>query len=281
MSLIELLKYLFLGVVQGFFEILPISSSGHVAFFQVIFNIETDSGAFISSLLNLGSFLAIFIFFWKFEKELIIDLYQYVFKRERSTKSVQSFRYTIAMIIATVPVGIIGIVFSEKLYNYISSIMIGVGFLAAATLLYFTKDIVNTYTNNKMSYKDGLIIGLIQPIALIPGLSRLALTTCSGLLRKKSMETALRFSILLYLPISFGQLIINGRELIVNSDMYFSDFHFHDFIYYLVAFLAAMLVTFIALKNIFIWVRKGKFGLFSMYNAIIGLIAFVYGIMSN
>ena len=71
MSLLELLKYIFLGIAQGFTEILPISSSGHVGFFQVIFNLQTDTGLFLTSLLNLGSFIAIVVFFRKFLLELL------------------------------------------------------------------------------------------------------------------------------------------------------------------------------------------------------------------
>lgn len=67
---VELLKYIFVGVVQGFTEILPISSSGHVDILRVVFDIETDTGYFMSSLLNLGSFVAIFVFFLEVRKRI-------------------------------------------------------------------------------------------------------------------------------------------------------------------------------------------------------------------
>ena len=283
MSFLELLKYIFIGVVQGFTEILPISSSGHVKLLHEVFKLETDTGYFLSSLLNLGSFIAIIVFFWKFEKELISDFYRYVFKKDRSVNVVSNFRYAIALVIATIPIAIIGSVFNEEveaLFGSYSMIVTGVGFFASATLLYLTKDIVNKYVTNKMSDKDGLIIGLLQPLAFVPGLSRLALTTCSGLLRKRSMETALKFSILLYLPISFGQFLL-GISNIIGNIISLSSPLATNYIYYFFSFAASLGITFLALRNIFIWVRKGRFGFFALYNAVIGLIAFAYGVYMN
>jgi len=286
MSLVELLKYIFIGAVQGFTEVLPISSSGHVELLHEVFKLETDTGYFLSSLLNLGSFLAIFIFFLKFEKELVSDFFKYVFKKDRSKEIVSNFKYVIALLIATIPISIIGIVYNdevESLFDSYSMIIVGVGFFASATLLFLTKNIVNMYVSKKVTYKDGLIIGLLQPIAFIPGLSRLALTTCSGLLREKSMETSLRFSILLYLPISFGQFLLGIRRIIFNPDNLISveSLSINDYIYYFCAFAASVAITFFALRKIFIWVRKGSFGFFAVYNAIIGLIAFMYGVYMN
>lgn len=280
--IVELLKYIFIGVVQGFTEILPISSSGHVEILRIVFNIEADTGYFMSSLLNLGSFVAISVFFWKFEKELIVDFIKYVFKNDRSKKVIDNFKYCVALIIATIPVAILGIMINDAINSIAGSVLIitGVGFFASATLLFFTKDIVNKYVNTKITRKDGLIIGLIQPIALIPGLSRLSLVTCSGLLRKKSMETSLSFSILLYLPISFGQLVLGIRQLIINPNEFlnFDSATLQQYFIYLCGFVASIVVTYFALNRIFIWVRKGRFGFFAIYNAAIGLLAFIYGI---
>lgn len=286
MSLLELLKYIFIGVVQGVTEILPISSSGHVELLHEFFKLETDTGYFLSSLLNLGSFLAIFIFFWKFEKELIVNFFKYVIKKDRSKDVITSFKHVIALILASIPIAVIGVVYNGEIDNLLgnySVIVIGVGFFASATLLFLTKDIVNEYVVKKMTYKDGILIGLLQPLAIIPGFSRLALTTCSGLLRKKSMETSLKFSILLYLPISFGQFLLGIKYFIGDPDnlISLSSPEAVNYIYYFFALAASIVVTFFTLKKIFIWVRRGSFRFFALYNAIIGLIAFVYGIYIN
>lgn len=287
MSLLELLKYIFLGVIQGFTEILPISSSGHVGFFQVIFNLQTESGLFLSSLLNLGSFIAIVVFFRTFLWKLIKSFLNYVFKNDRDLETVMNFKYVMALMISTIPVAFVGLLFRdelESLYSENLMIIIGVGFFVAATLLFAFKDVVNKHVTKKVSYKDGFIIGLLQPIALIPGLSRLALTTVAGLHRKKSMETSLTFAILLGLPIALGELILGTRQLILNPQQYFGNMDttlWLNYIYIFFAFAASILVTLFALKNIFIWARKGRFGFFAIYNALIGLIAFAYGILNS
>ncbi|XMB73144.1 undecaprenyl-diphosphate phosphatase [Mycoplasmatota bacterium WC30] len=285
MSFLELLKYIFLGAVQGFTEILPISSSGHVSIFQVIFNLETDTGLFFITLLNLGSFIAIAIFFWKFEKEIITDFFKYIFKKDREKKVVNNFKYSISLIIASIPIALVGFLFANKLYIYFQDytlIVVGVGSLVTATILYLSKDIVNKYVSKNLTLKDGIIIGLIQPVSVILGLSRLALTTCTGLNRKVTMETALKFSILLYLPISLGELIVNIGKLVTHNQTYFSVFESSPdlYFYYFVAFAISIGVTFFALNKIFIWVRKGKFMFFAIYNAIIGLIALLCGIIT-
>lgn len=216
---------------------------------------------------------------------MICDFVKYVFKNDRDKKVVLNFKYCIALILATIPVAILGL-FVESIFEQFNGglmIIIGVGFFASASLLYFTKDTVNKYTNTKVTKRDGIIIGLLQPIAFIPGLSRLGLTTCTGLIRKKSMETSLKFSILLYLPISFGQLILGVRHLVLNP----SDFIGLDsdtlmlYIFYLCGFVASVIVTYFALNRVFIWVRKGRFGFFAIYNALIGLFAIIYGVITN
>ena len=156
-------------------------------------------------------------------------------------------------------------------------LLTGIGFFVTASLLYLSKDKVNKYTSAKVTLRDGIVIGILQPIALLPGLSRLGLTTCTGLFRQKSMETSLTFSILLYVPISLGQLILSIRNLMINPDAF--NIASSTLIYYLSAFVASMIFTYLALRWIFIWVRKGSFNYFAIYNFIVGLLAFVYGLV--
>jgi len=284
MSLLELIKYIFLGLVQGVTEVMPISSSGHVAIFQKILNIMADEGLLFLTLVNLGSLFAIIFHFRSMIGKLIKGFFQYIFKPQSREKNRADFHYVWKIVIATVPTAFVGVFLSsfvDEIYQKFSLILVGFGLLVTSTFLYIVRFTPNKNITQKLTYKDALVIGIVQPFAILPGLSRSGITTSTGLLRKVSMDTALSFSFMLYIPLSFGsafQFLIRWMTS-GNMDVGFDADSIYQYIYYFCAFVASVFATKVALRYVFKWFRQGKLVYFAAYTLILGLIALVAGVI--
>src|SRR3989344_584354 len=204
-----LLQQFILGLVQGIFEWLPISSEGALLFIQSNFfnNLNLDSLLKIALFLHLGTFFAALIYFRKDVKELLSSLKSYKHSTIE-TKKLLNF-----LIISTIVSGIIGFVIYKFVLNAaknftlsskIITITIGI-FLLITGYLLLTSSKKRMYANNRTIYHltivDSLLLGFVQGIAVLPGLSRSGLTVSSLLLRNVDDKTSLRLSFLMSLPI--------------------------------------------------------------------------------
>ncbi len=286
MTFIELLKYIFLGVIQGITEVLPISSSGHVALSQVFLNIENDEGILFLVLVNFGSLIAIAFHFRKLIRRLTKNTWNYFFHKSTRNDTSRDYHYVNKVILATIPFGILGVMFENQLdifYREYALFVVAIGLLVTSTFLYIVRFAPEQHVKQELSYKDAFIIGLIQPLSMVPGLSRSGITTSTGLLRKLSMETSLTFSLMLYIPISFGVLVYKlGPWVLCPStvDIGFDSTDFHQYILYGTAFLFSFLATRFSLKYIFRWFRQGKLVFFAIYTLVLGLLALVIAVMT-
>jgi undecaprenyl-diphosphatase len=283
--LIEIIKYIFLGAVQGVTEVLPISSSGHVAFFQEFLDLDIDSSVFFLIVLNLGSMIAVIFFLRKDIVELIIDFYKYVFKKNRDKNITKNFFYVKNVIIGIIPIGIFGFLITDMvsdLYLEYTFLLIGIGSLITATILYAVRNTTNANINLTFDGKDSFFIGVMQVFSIIPGLSRLGVTTAAGLNRKLSMDSALKFSFMMFIPISIGSILQQIIEYQFNPVNMVGGFDFSDFwhyLYYFLGFVTSIILTYYALKLVFIWFRRGNLGFFYIYNFIFGMIAIFIGVL--
>ncbi|MDA3932008.1 MAG: undecaprenyl-diphosphate phosphatase [Tenericutes bacterium] len=282
MSIVEFIRYILFGIVQGVFEVLPVSSSGHVAFIQNLTSEEFNNSLFFLILVNLGSLLAIILYMRKTIKLLACDSYKYVIKKDHNPEYKKSVNYVKNIIIAIIPIGSLGIIFSvyNVLYDEYILIIIGIGALLTATILYLARKRTDMFTSTKMTYKKSIYIGLVQLLAVIPGVSRLAITTAAGTRSELSHETALKFSIMISIPISVGALVISLVIGLfdIKSLIDFDTTNAYIFIYYFTAMFVSFIGTFYALKFIFIITRKGNLRLFYIYNLLFGLTALFIGL---
>lgn len=271
-SIVELLKYLFLGLVQGVTEVLPISSSGHVELFKSLANVNVDSNVTFLLLLNTGSLFAFLIIYFKKLVDLIKSFFIYIFKKEQRDENKQNFHYVLKIIIATIPAGIIGLLLEPIIEDWTELyglLLAGIGLLITATVLFYVSEERFHNQKTKISWLDSLYIGISQAIAIFPGVSRSGMTTSTALKRKHGIDSALNFSFLLYIPVSLAGIILMLFDLNETSSTTTS----FEYLYYSVAFLAAMVATYIAYKLIFNIFRSGKLRYFSYYCFGIGLLA--------
>jgi undecaprenyl-diphosphatase len=284
MELIELLKYILLGFIQGITEVLPISSSGHVAIVQEIMNTSFDEGLVFLSLINLGSFLALILYFKKRLKRLVVASWRYIVKEDRDSDIVMDYMYAMKLVVATIPIAIIGLFMAgtiDRIYQMYPFVIVGTGLLVTSTFLFIVREKPKKYVNTTIDFKTAVVVGILQPLSLLPGLSRSGITTSGGLLKKVSLTTALRFSMLLYIPISFGSVLLFGIQFLQNPDpaIYgFDPSNGVQIFYYTASFLMSFGATLLGLRFLFKYFERGKLIYFAVYTMLLGTISLLIGL---
>ena len=273
-SIIEFLRYLFLGLIQGITEVLPISSSGHVELTRVLVGLEVDQNVIFLILLNTGSLFTFIIIYFKRLVELAKSFFIYIFNPSKRIDNKENTIFLLKILAASIPAGIAGLFLKpiiEHVCDGYAILLAGVGLLVTATVIYYISTIDYKKERNNISWLDTLFIGLAQAVAIFPGISRSGMTTSTALKRGSGIDNALNFSFLMYIFISIastGLLVIDfTKESATISTV--------QYIYYIVAFLGAMAATYAAYKLIFNIFRSGKLKYFSYYCFAIGILAVI------
>ena len=204
----KFMKYIILGILQGVTEPLPISSSGHIFLFKSLFNTNMFNDFNLEIFLNFASFIAILLIFRKEVWELIVGFFDYLFKKNKKAKDL--FNYCLLIIVGTIPVGLLGLLLKEPLENllYKNVFLVGIGFLLTAVSLIVVMNSDGKKEDKDLTVKDALIVGLIQAIALTPGISRSGMTLVGCLLCGLSKKTSLKF----YEKLVLKNLLLNFKS---------------------------------------------------------------------
>ena len=266
----NIITYIILGIIQGITEPIPVSSSGHIFLFKNIFNTNIFNTLNFEIISNFGSFIAIFIIFWKDIKELIVAFFSYIFKKDTRKKYETKFRYALFVILSTIPVGITGFLFKDKLESLYSLKGLAIAFLITALALFIVRNIKGTKDDADIKLKDALLIGLFQAVTIIPGISRSGTVLVACLLCNLKRDTALKYTFMLYFPVSVGTLILGVSDLANTNELA------SMLVPYLAGMIAAGIVTFFSYKWLSNLVENGKLWKFSIYCVILALFIFIY-----
>ena len=246
--------YIILSIIQGITEPLPISSSGHLYLISNIFNINTNNLSF-EIITNFGSLIAVLFYYRLKIKELFKGTYNYIQKKESN----KSFKDLTMIVTGTIPAIIIGGLLKDYIEKIINIKIIGIAFIITSLFLYLIKD--KKGKKNSISFKDSMIIGLYQAIALFPGISRSGSTIVGCMNQDLDRETAFDYSFMLYIPVSIGSFILNIK-----------DFSFSPI--FILCITLSAITTYISLKLFSKVIKNGKLFIFSIYTLIIGLFCF-------
>jgi undecaprenyl-diphosphatase len=193
------LEAIVLGIVQGLTEFLPISSSGHLRIVPELFGWD-DPGAAFTAVIQLGTMAAVVIYFWS-------DLWRIASAwlaslRDRDRRADPDARMGWYLIVATVPIGLLGLAFKDQIESGARDLRLIAGTLIVGGLVLLWAERVATRrkTVDHLDTRDGLTIGLAQSAALVPGVSRSGATITAGLFLGYTREDAARFSFLLSIP---------------------------------------------------------------------------------
>lgn len=270
MSFITLvLFYLFFGFVQGFTEPIPISSSGHLVIFQDLFNLKMESLTF-EVLVNFASLLAVLLIYRKDIIRLATNGLRFVFSKDNKTPAMkQDFMFIVYLIIATIPAGIIGILFEDLIAEtFAGAKMVGITLIITGIALFIIRNLKGQKSDRELSLKDAIIVGLSQSVALIPGISRSGATIVAAMLLGMKQETALRFSFLLYIPVSLGTFLLKVSDIFDAGSSALV-------VPYTVAFITALIATYFSLRWFMNIMERGNLIYFSIYCLVVGTFAFL------
>lgn len=277
MDILEAIKYLLLGIIQGITEVLPISSSGHVEVAQVFFNVQKDEGLFFLILVNTGSLLTFVVIYYKRLVKLIKDSFLYIFKKESREETYNNFIFSVRIVVACIPAALVGLLLKDFIDNFVLAqygmLLVGVGFLLSGTVLYTIRDTKILKGKTMINWADTILIGLAQAVAIFPGVSRSGMTSSTSIKRGMGIDSALNFSFLLYIPLSFGSILISLFDVKSEGLGIISNYYYF---YYFLSFIGAVIATYLAYKLIFNIFRSGKLKYFSYYLFAIGLASMFY-----
>lgn len=258
---------IFLGLIQGVGEFLPISSSAHLILVPYLFNFENNSLAFDVAL-HFGTLVAVIIMFSKDYLILLKGVYKKTIKKE-DNKENKLFWY---LVLATIPGAIIGKLLEDLVENtFRSSIFLIAFFLAVMGLIiYFADKFAEKKFKNKekdlyqLSLKDTFLIGISQVIAIFPGFSRSGTTMMTGRLLGASKEATAKFSFLLSVPIILGATILKLPDMI-------SEFNINM----LIGIVSSAIFGILSIKFLLSYIKKHDFKVFAFYRVIFALIIIV------
>jgi len=246
----NVIKYIFIGFIQGITEFLPVSSSGHIVLFGTMF--ELDNLLLISIVAHIGTLFAVLYCY----RKRIFDLIKH-----------PKNKTNLNLIIATIPTIIIVILFNRFLEDNFSSKTLVWGFLVSAILLIIAD--LKKDGNKPVNKKSALYMGLSQGCALLPGISRSGSTLVCGLLVGVEKQEALDFSFLMSIPIIIASAVYESFKL----------FHSQITINWLGIFLV-MLSSFVfgilSIKLMLKVVKKNKLYYFSVYLIILSLCVLLF-----
>lgn len=261
-ELVTIFKYFILGLIQGFTEPIPVSSSGHVIIGQKLLGVE-QRGLTFEILTNTASLIAICFIFREDIKRLIVNTWQFMFAKKEEGKS--DFMFVLYIIIGTIPAAILGVLFNDVIaYYFTSPYTIGATLLVTGVALWLIRNLRGVKRDGDLSFKDALIVGLAQAVALIPGISRSGATVITSIAMGMKQDTALRFSFMLYIPISLGGMILGISDLVNSPDIGTLAMP------YIVAFIATLFMTYFAMKWFMGIMAKGNLKYFAYYCFVVG-----------
>lgn len=269
MDFLEILKVILFGIVEGFTEWLPISSTGHLILVQELIQLDQpeDFWNVFKVVIQIGAILAVVILYWG---------KLWPFSRTNSNTARRNIiSLWIKIIIACIPAAVIGLPLDDILDAYLSTPNIIAAMLIVYGIIFIVLEAHNrkkhfpVNSTNKLDYRTAVLIGLFQCLSLIPGTSRSGATILGAMILGCSRAVAAEFSFYLGIPVMFGA----GFLKIVKHGF---DFTGAQIFILLFAMLVAFLVAMYTIKFLMKYIRKHDFTVFGYYRIVLGIIVLAY-----
>ena len=271
MSIIEILKVIFLGIVEGITEWLPVSSTGHMLLVDEFIKMNTSEEfkELFFIVIQLGAILAVVMIFWK-------KMWPFQAKREnQSIIKKDIFSMWFKVVVACIPGAVVTILFDDYIEAHLHTPIV----IAIALIFYGVAFIFIENWNRKrcprietladITYKTAFIIGLFQVLSIIPGTSRSGATIIGALIIGVSRVAAAEFTFFLAVPVMLGMSLLK----ILKLGLAFTS---GELLLLLVGTATAFVVSVIVIKFLMSYIKKKDFKLFGWYRIILGLLVLVY-----
>lgn len=285
----SLLQSILMGILQGVTEFLPVSSSGHLALFKILFNVNTETGLLFDTMLHLGTLVAVCIVYWKDVRNLFAAAFELLFdiianfrtwignKKNGEHASYRRLinsaykKFVVLILITTIPTGIMGVAFSSLIEKASQTLLVPGIFLVITAILLLISDTRPSGHKKvkKTTYGNAVAVGIAQGFATFPGLSRSGTTITACLLLGFDRAYAVKYSFLASLPAIVGANILELRHFDAAA---LAGGHLA---YYFIGMIIAGIVGYICIKLMIYIVRSNKFQYFAYYCAIVGIAAII------
>lgn len=269
------LQALILGLVQGFTEYLPVSSSGHLELGKIILGPEAEAGGLTFDIVvHVATVLSTLVILWREVMWIFAGLFRFNGPMNDEQK------YVLNILISMIPVGVVGLLFKDKVEAlYADNVIVVVGWcLLVTSVLLALTHFYQPREKEKISPLHAFIIGIAQACAVLPGLSRSGSTIATGLLLGNSRKNLAQFSFLMVIPPILGEALLDFKHMFAPSAEYLAE-HAGEATAVvptsslIVGFIAAFVSGCIACKWMIALVKKCKLIYFAIYCAIVGAIA--------
>ncbi|MEW6196216.1 MAG: undecaprenyl-diphosphatase UppP [Bacteroidota bacterium] len=269
----NILEAIFLGVIQGLTEFLPISSTGHLTVAGKLMGLISAENpeewtAFIA-VIQLGTLAAVLIYFWNDLLYIVKDfLSDNLFKPKKFADQSPNSKMGWYLIIATLPVVVIGLLFKDTIEGVLTKnlIVISISLIALGIILFIAEKLGKfDRDQKKINWFDSLIIGLAQSLALIPGSSRSGTTITAGLFLGFNRETAARFSFLMSIPAVLASGLLQFYQSL-------DQLNFNSSINLIAATLVSAVVGYLSIEFLLRYLRKRSVMVFVVYRIAIGIL---------
>ena len=253
--MINVLQAIFLGIVQGITEWLPISSSGHLVIVQTLFNLE--SPMLFDLVIHIATLVVIFGVF----RKDILDIIRAFLKRDYKSKE---FKLGIFILIGNIPIVLLGYFLRSYIQAAFSSIfVVSFSLLFTGVLLFFSNW---SRISKPLEARSALLTGVFQALAIFPGISRSGATISGAMIQGISKEEAVRFSFLMAIPAFIGAIVLNFNNFTIQ--MFNTPF--------IIGFITALGIGFIFLKLLLKIVRNNKLHYFAYYCWALGIFILLF-----
>ena len=268
--LIEILKAVLFGIVEGITEWLPISSTGHMILVDqfVHLNVSADFYKMFEVVIQLGAIMAVVVLFWN-------KLWPFHMKNEKPEWKDGALSMWLKIIVAVIPAAIIGVLFDDKIDELfyhpvpvaIALIVVGVLFIVVETIMKGKKPSIRNI--GQITYKAAVIIGLFQVLAAVfPGTSRSGATIIGALLIGVSRATAAEFTFFLAVPVMFGASLLKVIKYIAAGVAMTGS----ELVILVIGTLVAFIVSVFVIKFLMSYIKKQDFKVFGWYRIVLGIL---------
>lgn len=272
-------KAIILGLVQGLAEFLPISSSGHLALLQHFFGISGDDVLVFTVLLHMGTLISVFIVYWRDIIQLVFELGYCIrdIAKGRGPRlySNPTRKLGVMIIVATIPTAVIGLLFNDTFEGFYSNILVvGCSLLFTGTILWVAEHYGSSDKHIKeMKMTHAVVVGIMQGIAITPGVSRSGSTLFGGLICGLDRDFAVKFAFLISIPSIMGSFVLEVPDAIKAGTQGLSLGPV------IVGVLVAAVSGLVAIKAMIKIVSGKKLTIFSFYTWTLGVIVIIYALM--
>ncbi|MBK1812745.1 undecaprenyl-diphosphate phosphatase [Clostridium sp. YIM B02505] len=269
MDIIFILKAVMIAIVEGITEFIPVSSTGHMILVGWAIGFNGEFAKMFEVVIQLGAILAVVVLYWKKIKESIIEFFKYIFTRGR--EGLIGFRFGINVIAASIPMGIAGVLFYDKIKSKFMPEAVIVGFIVGGILLIILEKFYRNKGHkveniDKITPLQAFMVGVLQLLAVWPGMSRSASTIMGGWIAGLSTPIAAEFSFFIAIPAMLGS---SGKDLfefdysIMTKTLWIS---------LIAGFIVAFLVALVVMKKFVYYLKQKPLKVFAVYRVVVGIL---------